>query len=214
MPQMLGVLTQNHVNVMKYLNSLGNGFRLAGYPVIQQYILIVTSCVASIAPPSHDMSHHVAALAKAAASGILLTALSAAGLEVSNCAAECTNVDRDAMSKCREECEIQNFQSQDPAVATCIQFFYFAVIPSCQLIAVVLTYIFPIHSHRLELIYKNQEEIYKPMTGMSDTPKATKATHEVSTVETAPPAPAPVETAPEAVPQAPQAPQATSKTTL
>lgn len=115
------------------------------------------------------------------------------------------------MSKCREECEIQNFQSQDPAVATCIQFFYFAVIPSCQLIAVVLTYIFPIHSHRLELIYKNQEEIYKPM---SDTPKATKATHpEVSTVETAPPAPVPVETAPEA-PQAPQAPQETSKTTL
>lgn len=159
----------------------------------------------------------ISSTGRATPSGILLTALSAAGLEVSNCAAECTNVDRDAMSKCREECEIQNFQSQDPAVATCIQFFYFAVIPSCQLIAVVLTYIFPIHSHRLELIYKNQEEIYKPMTGMSDTPKATKATHEVSTVETAPPAPAPVETAPEAVPQAPQAPQApqeTSKTTL
>lgn len=103
----------------------------------------------------------ISSTGRAAASGILLTALSAAGLEVSNCAAECTDTDRDVVN-CREECEVQNFESQDPAVKTCIQFFYFAVIPSCQLIAVFLTWIFPIHSHRLELIYKNQEELYKP----------------------------------------------------
>ena len=116
---------------------------------------------------------------EAAASGILLTALSAAGLEVSNCAAECTDTERsDALVNCREECEIQNFESQDPAVKTCIQFFYFAVIPSCQLIAVFLTWIFPIHSHRLELIYQNQEELYKPTQPASPTsPTAPASPH-------------------------------------
>ena len=107
-------------------------------------------------------------LRQAVASGILLSALSAAGLEVSNCAAECTGLaDRDDMSKCREACEVANFQSQDPAVAACIQFFYFAVIPSCQLFACALTYIFPICGQRLELIYQKQGEIYQKASALS-----------------------------------------------
>eukprot|EP00438_Fugacium_kawagutii_P034135 Skav216733 [mRNA] locus=scaffold653:201057:205832:+ [translate_table: standard] len=106
----------------------------------------------------------VSSTGRAAASGILLTALSAAGLEVNNCAQQCAGSDRD----CRDDCEAQNFQSQDPAVATCVQFFYFAVIPSCQLIAIFLTYIFPIHSQRLELIYTNQEELYKQTLEVSN----------------------------------------------
>ena len=126
-------------------------------------------------------------MSEAAASGILLTALSAAGLEVSNCAAECADTDRDALVNCREECEIQNFESQDPAVKTCIQFFYFAVIPSCQLIAVFLTWIFPIHSHRLELIYKNQEELYKPtQPTLPGTPASPHPDAEATAVSEAP----------------------------
>jgi len=43
---------------------------------------------------------------------------------------------------------------------------------------VFLTWIFPIHSHRLELIYKNQEELYKPTQPASPTsPTAPASPH-------------------------------------
>ncbi|CAJ1342323.1 unnamed protein product, partial [Effrenium voratum] len=70
----------------------------------------------------------VSSVGRAAASGGLLFALSFAGLEVRNCAAECAG----AGQSCRGECEEKNFEQQDPAVAACIQLFYYAVIPSFQ----------------------------------------------------------------------------------
>lgn len=96
---------------------------------------------------------------RAVAAGALLNALSFAGLEVSNCAELCRDSDQKGL--CRETCEQENFEIQDPAVATCIEALYFGVIPLCQAIACLMTFAFPIHGDRLRRLYERQEQIYK-----------------------------------------------------
>jgi len=107
----------------------------------------------------------IASVGRAIAVGVFLNALAFAGLELENCAELCRGLDDAA--ECKKECDLRNFEEQDPAVALSINLFYLVIIPLLQLGASVLVCMFPIHGERLELLYERQAQLYKSSTSAS-----------------------------------------------
>jgi len=100
----------------------------------------------------------VGAIGRAMAVGLVINGLGAVGLQFEFCDQVCDGL----RVPCKELCERRNIEGQPEAVKVYIQVLYYGVMPVCQALVAILAIAFPIRGERLDAIYRNQAQIFKP----------------------------------------------------
>jgi len=99
----------------------------------------------------------------------LVLGLGFAGLNMDNCEQLCNNVADSLQSDCVTSCQKSNIERQPIEVKIYLRGIFGVLVPLLQLMAAVLTYIFPIKGNRLDAIYAGQEDAYRPtITGATE----------------------------------------------